>query len=72
MNTTVSWLGLAVSLLLVAIAAGISWWQRLGLQRQWLHARTLGFEHPADGRWIEFTSPYPADLDRALDLLRAM
>jgi 23S rRNA pseudouridine1911/1915/1917 synthase len=46
--------------------------QRLGLQRQWLHARRLGFEHPADGRWIEFTSPYPADLDRALDLLRAM
>jgi 23S rRNA pseudouridine1911/1915/1917 synthase len=46
--------------------------QRLGLQRQWLHAKTLGFEHPADGRWVEFTSPYPADLDRALDLLRAM
>jgi 23S rRNA pseudouridine1911/1915/1917 synthase len=46
--------------------------QRLGLQRQWLHARTLGFEHPADGRWVEFTSPYPADLDRALELLRAM
>ena len=38
MNTTVSWLGLAVSLLLVAIAAGISWWQRLGLQRQILVA----------------------------------
>ncbi|HEY3609702.1 MAG TPA: RluA family pseudouridine synthase [Pseudonocardiaceae bacterium] len=46
--------------------------QRLALQRQWLHARTLGFEHPADGRWVEFTSPYPADLDHALDLLRAM
>ncbi len=46
--------------------------QRLGLQRQWLHARTLGFEHPADGRWVEFTSPYPADLDHALELLRAM
>src|SRR6516165_12415974 len=34
MTTTVSWAGLAVSLLLVAVAAGISWWQRLGLQRQ--------------------------------------
>src|SRR5215469_16496534 len=34
MNTTVSWVGLAVSLLLVVVAAGISWWQRLGLQRQ--------------------------------------
>jgi 23S rRNA pseudouridine1911/1915/1917 synthase len=44
--------------------------KRLGLQRQWLHARSLGFEHPADGRWVEFTSPYPADLERALELLR--
>jgi 23S rRNA pseudouridine1911/1915/1917 synthase len=43
---------------------------RLGLQRQWLHARALGFEHPADGRWVEFTSPYPADLEQALDRLR--
>ena len=38
MNNTVSWLGLAVSLSLVAVAAGISWWQRLGLQRQILIA----------------------------------
>jgi UDP-glucose/iron transport system permease protein len=38
MNNTVSWLGLAVSLLLVAVAAGISWWQRLGLQREILVA----------------------------------
>jgi 23S rRNA pseudouridine1911/1915/1917 synthase len=44
--------------------------RRLGLTRQWLHARSLGFAHPADGRWVEFTSPYPADLDRALDRLR--
>jgi 23S rRNA pseudouridine1911/1915/1917 synthase len=44
--------------------------RRLRLDRQWLHARALGFHHPADGRWVEFTSPYPADLDRALDLLR--
>jgi 23S rRNA pseudouridine1911/1915/1917 synthase len=44
--------------------------RRLRLERQWLHARELGFEHPADGRWVVFTSPYPADLDRALDLLR--
>ena len=38
MNDTVSWVGLSVSLLLVAVAAGISWWQRLGLQRQILVA----------------------------------
>jgi putative ABC transport system permease protein len=34
MNAPVGWVGLTVSLLLVAVAAGISWWQRLGLQRQ--------------------------------------
>ena len=44
--------------------------KRLGLRRQWLHARSLGFAHPADGRWVEFVSPYPADLGRALELLR--
>lgn len=45
--------------------------QRLGLQRQWLHARSLAFAHPADGRRVEFTSPYPADLQHALDVLQA-
>ncbi|MCP2195888.1 23S rRNA pseudouridine1911/1915/1917 synthase [Williamsia deligens] len=44
---------------------------RLGLERQWLHARALSFAHPADGRTVEFTSPYPADLTHALDVLRA-
>jgi 23S rRNA pseudouridine1911/1915/1917 synthase len=44
---------------------------RLGVERQWLHAVRLGFEHPADGRWVEFTSEYPPDLARALDILRA-
>lgn len=44
--------------------------KRLGLERQWLHARALAFAHPADGRRVEFTSPYPADLQHALDLLR--
>jgi 23S rRNA pseudouridine1911/1915/1917 synthase len=43
---------------------------RLGLTRQWLHAHTLGFAHPSDGRWVEFTSDYPDDLRAALDLLR--
>jgi putative ABC transport system permease protein len=38
MNDTVSWVGLSVSLLLVVVATGISWWQRLGLQRQILIA----------------------------------
>ena len=44
--------------------------KRLGLDRQWLHARSLGFAHPADGRRVEFTSPYPHDLQHALDVLR--
>jgi 23S rRNA pseudouridine1911/1915/1917 synthase len=43
---------------------------RLGLTRQWLHAVQLGFPHPADGRWMEFTSPYPDDLAAALALIR--
>jgi 23S rRNA pseudouridine1911/1915/1917 synthase len=44
---------------------------RLGLDRQWLHAHRLGFAHPADGRWLELTSPFPADLQHALDVIRA-
>ncbi len=44
--------------------------KRLGLERQWLHARYLAFAHPADGRRVEITSPYPADLQHALDVLR--
>jgi 23S rRNA pseudouridine1911/1915/1917 synthase len=43
---------------------------RLKLGRQWLHAAKLGFEHPTDGGWREFTSPDPADLATALDILR--
>jgi 23S rRNA pseudouridine1911/1915/1917 synthase len=45
--------------------------RRLGLDRQWLHARALGLHHPADGRWVEFTSDYPDDLQHALDVLAA-
>ncbi|MFW6689869.1 RluA family pseudouridine synthase [Streptomyces sp. MAR4 CNX-425] len=45
--------------------------RRLGLDRQWLHAVRLGFEHPEDGRWVEFASDYPEDLRRALDTVRA-
>src|SRR6202048_1968061 len=37
-NVAVSWVGLTLSLLLVVVAAGISWWQQLGLQRQILVA----------------------------------
>ncbi|WP_133851311.1 RluA family pseudouridine synthase [Labedaea rhizosphaerae] len=44
--------------------------KRLHLSRQWLHARSLSFDHPADGQRVEFTSEYPADLAAALDTLR--
>jgi 23S rRNA pseudouridine1911/1915/1917 synthase len=44
---------------------------RLGLTRQWLHAMQLGFEHPATGAFTTFRSSYPADLDHALEVLRA-
>ncbi len=43
---------------------------RTGVQRQWLHAVRLGFEHPATGRWLEVASEYPADLAAALEVLR--
>jgi 23S rRNA pseudouridine1911/1915/1917 synthase len=45
--------------------------RRLGVTRQWLHAVRLSFAHPADGRRVEFVSPYPADLAAALAVLRA-
>jgi 23S rRNA pseudouridine1911/1915/1917 synthase len=44
---------------------------RLGIERQWLHAKRLGFAHPDDGRWIEFTCDYPADLQASLEMLTA-
>ena len=42
----------------------------LGLTRQWLHAVELSFAHPADGRQVTFTSPYPDDLAHPLEILR--
>ena len=42
---------------------------RLGVQRQWLHAVRLGFEHPGTGQPVEFTSSYPDDLAAALQRL---
>jgi 23S rRNA pseudouridine1911/1915/1917 synthase len=44
--------------------------KRLGLQRQWLHAVRLGFEHPETGEYVEYESSYPEDLQRALDIIR--
>ena len=45
--------------------------QQLKLNRQWLHAARLAFAHPATGDRVEFASPYPEDLQHALDLIAA-
>ncbi len=44
--------------------------KRVGLERQWLHAVRLGFEHPESGEQVEYESDYPDDLQRSLDTLR--
>ena len=44
---------------------------RLGLERQWLHARSLTIAHPRDGRSLHLESPIPPDLQHALDVLAA-
>ena len=43
---------------------------RVGLERQWLHAVRLGFEHPDEGEYVQYESEYPADLQSALDAVR--
>ncbi|WP_116077233.1 RluA family pseudouridine synthase [Asanoa ferruginea] len=43
---------------------------RIGLSRQWLHARALSFVHPGTGDEVLFESGYPDDLQHALDVLR--
>ncbi|MDN4479508.1 RluA family pseudouridine synthase [Demequina muriae] len=45
--------------------------QRLGIERQWLHARELAFEHPTRGEELRVVSEYPADLLAALEVLRS-
>lgn len=44
--------------------------RRLGLTRQWLHARSLSFDHPRTGERITVASEYPEDLATALTRLR--
>lgn len=36
------------------------------LPRQALHAKTLGFEHPVSGKWMEFNSELPEDMTHTL------
>ena len=46
--------------------------RKLGLDRQWLHAVGLGFEHPGTGAYVHFESEYPEDLQRALDTVATL
>jgi 23S rRNA pseudouridine1911/1915/1917 synthase len=43
---------------------------RWGLDRQWLHAVELAFDHPRTGEKVELKSEYSEDLTRALGILR--
>ncbi len=45
--------------------------KRLGLDRQWLHATRLAFEHPVEGNRVEFKSELPRDLEHALHEVRS-
>jgi 23S rRNA pseudouridine1911/1915/1917 synthase len=42
-----------------------------GLERQFLHAHRLAFDHPASGARLEFVSELPGDLAAALEAARA-
>jgi 23S rRNA pseudouridine1911/1915/1917 synthase len=45
--------------------------RRYGLERQFLHAHRLSFEHPRTGERLSFTSELPPDLAAALEAARA-
>lgn len=56
-----------------------SWWKKRfpedpealnRIERQMLHAGTLGFVHPQDRAYREFTAPIPSDMEIVLKLLR--
>jgi 23S rRNA pseudouridine1911/1915/1917 synthase len=54
-----------------AKAAGLSPAQKkaiAGLQRQALHAAVLGFIHPGTSQYVEFSSPLPEDMRKAIEL----
>ena len=41
------------------------------LTRQALHARELGFTHPATGEWVQFSSELPSDMAQVIDKWRS-
>ena len=44
----------------------------LNLDRQFLHAKVLGFVHPKSGKELEFTSILPQELEKILKTLRKL
>jgi 23S rRNA pseudouridine1911/1915/1917 synthase len=50
---------------------GKPWPDGSGAQRIMLHAATLGFDHPATGKRLHFTSPLPKDMVELLRRLRS-
>ena len=54
----------------VTDAEGLKLFDVTHLDRPFLHAAHLVFQHPEDGRKMEFLSAMPADLQRVLDELR--
>ncbi|MBL0387959.1 RluA family pseudouridine synthase [Tumebacillus sp. ITR2] len=40
------------------------------IERQALHAKVLGFEHPRTKEWLRFESPLPADMEQLVEKLR--
>jgi 23S rRNA pseudouridine1911/1915/1917 synthase len=58
-----------------------SWWKNkfaepIGLlsriERQMLHAGTLGFIHPQERNYREFKAPLPADMEAVLEMLKTI
>lgn len=44
--------------------------RRIHFPRQMLHAAVLGFTHPSTGKYMEFSSPLPADMQTAVKELQ--
>lgn len=44
--------------------------RKIAFHRQMLHAEILGFTHPISGEYLEFASPLPDDMEKAIAELR--
>ncbi len=44
--------------------------KKIAFHRQMLHAEILGFTHPITGEYLEFMSPLPDDMEKAVSELR--